>query len=289
MVPIEFLNELVDRFSTATKANQATAGRRGCVVHLGPELCDGVVVSGDLHGNRKNFNKIVKVANLDKFPKRHLVLQEVVHGGPTYPNGGCMSHMLLEDVAKLKVKYPNRVHFLLCNHELSECMKVQLSKAGGSENHKFAVGLENAYGPAAPRIQECYRDFIRSCPLALRMTNGVFISHSAPDKPGLARFDRRVFDRELFDEDLLVGGSAYSIVWGREHDSAHIQKFADMVGCNVLLHGHEPTPAGYQNPNDHQIIFDASGPECWVSLVPIGRQLTAKLLVEKLHRLTDLK
>jgi hypothetical protein len=287
LVTIEFLNELVDRFAAAVKANKETPGRRGSVVHLSPENCDGVIVTGDLHGNRQNYNRILKAANLDKFPRRHLVLQEVVHGGPTYPNGGCMSHMLLEDVAKLKVKYPDRVHFLLCNHELSECLQVQLTKGGNSENQKFAVGLQHAYGVAAERIAECYREFIRSCPLAVRMSNGVFISHSAPDRKAMERFDPKVFTRELYEADLLPGGSAHAVVWGRDHDNDHIKRFAEMVSAKVLLHGHEPTPAGYQCPNDYQIIFDASGKECWCSLVPAGRAVDAKLLAEKLHRLTD--
>ena len=103
-VSIEFLHELVDRFEAAAKANRTTNGRRGSVVHLSEENADSVVLAGDLHGNRENYNKILKAARLDKFPKRHLVLQEVVHGGGQYPNGGCMSHMLLEDVAKLELQ-----------------------------------------------------------------------------------------------------------------------------------------------------------------------------------------
>lgn len=285
LVSVEFLHQLMERLAAATEANRRTAGRRGSTVHLGPPTCEAVVVAGDLHGNRANYNRILKAANLDKFPKRHLVLQEVVHGGPTYPNGGCMSHMLLEDVAALKVKYPDRVHFLLCNHELSECLRVELTKGGNSENHKFAVALEHAYGPAAGRVAEGYRSFIRSCPLAVRLANGVFISHSTPDRKAIERFDVGVFERELHEADLLPGGSAHALVWGRDHDPEHVGRFARLVNAQVLLHGHEPTPAGYQIPNDWQIILDASGPECWCALVPAHRPLTAKLLAEKLHRL----
>ena len=51
------------------------------------------MVTGDLHGHRRNFNLIRRIAASDNIPERHLVLQEVCHGGPTYPqNGGCMSH-----------------------------------------------------------------------------------------------------------------------------------------------------------------------------------------------------
>jgi hypothetical protein len=56
-----------------------------------------------------------RLADLDRNPRRHLIMQEVCHGGPTYPDGGCKSHRMLEDVARLKVRYPERFHFLLSN------------------------------------------------------------------------------------------------------------------------------------------------------------------------------
>jgi hypothetical protein len=272
-VTIEFLHELDDRFAAATQANRATRGRTGSLVQLGPDDADEVIVFGDLHGNRANFNKIVRHADLDGHPQRHLVLQEVVHGGPTYDGGGCMSHMLLEDVAKLKVKYPHRVHLLLSNHELSECTQTSLNKGGISQNQMFASGLETAYGPAAGRIAELYKRFILSLPLAIRLKNGVFISHTLPDKQSVKSFDPKVITRELTDADVMIGGSAHAMVWGREHDNEFVGKFAKLFKSNLLIHGHEPTPTGFQTPNDYQIILDASGKECWGVTVTMGRMV----------------
>lgn len=273
-VTISFLNELDDRFAAATRANKNTKGKRGSLVHLGPEEADEVLVVGDLHGNRANFNKVIKFAALDDHPRRHLVLQEVIHGGPAYEGGGCMSHMLLEDVAKLKAKYPDRVHFLLSNHELSECTKLTLNKGGVEQNHAFAVGLDYAYGPAAPRIAELYKSFILSCPLAIRLKNGVFISHTLPDKPAMKNFDPKVLTRELTMDDLLMGGSAHAMVWGREHESRFVEKFARSLKANVFVHGHEPTPDGVQYPNEYQVVLDASGSRCCCVVLPTDRPLT---------------
>ena len=284
-VTIDFLHELDDRFKAAIKANRKTKGRRGSVVHLGPEEADEVFIIGDLHGNRANFNKTVKFADLTNHPRRHLVLQEVIHGGPAYEGGGCMSHMLLEDVAKLKMQFPDRVHFLLSNHELSECMKVSLNKGGISQNHSFAVGLDYNYGPAAERIASLYKDFILSSPLAVRLRNGVFISHTLPDKPSLKTFDPKVFARELSSDDLLMGGSAYAMVWGREHDNEFVGKFAKLLKSNIFIHGHEPTPVGYQVPNEYQIILDASGLECWCVIVPTHKPLTLVEVKEGMKKL----
>jgi hypothetical protein len=284
-VTIDFLHELDARFQLATKANLATRGRRGSIVHLGPEDADEVLVLGDLHGNRANFNRTMRFADLAAHPRRHLVLQEVVHGGPTYEGGGCMSHMLLEDVAKLKGQYPERVHFLLSNHELSECTQLSLSKGGVSQNQAFAVGLEIAYGPASERVAELYREFILSCPLGVRLKTGVFISHTLPDKPSSKTFDPKVLTRELTPADVQVGGSAHAMVWGREHHPEFVGKFAKLLKCSVLVHGHEPTPAGYQTPNEFQIVLDASGSECWCVVIPMDRVVTQKELVDGMKRL----
>jgi hypothetical protein len=278
-VTIEFLHELDERFAAATRANRQTAGRTGSIVQLGVDEADDVWVFGDLHGNRANFNKIIRFVALDEHPRRHLVLQEVVHGGPTYEGGGCMSHMLLEDVAKLKVKYPDRVHFLLSNHELSECTQTSLAKGGISQNQMFASGLETAYGPAAGRIAELYKSFILSLPLAVRLKNGIFISHTLPDKSSAKSFDPKVITRALTTTDILMGGSAHAMVWGREHDNDFVGKFAKLFKSTFFVHGHEPTPAGFQTPNDYQIILDASGKECWgVFLSPRGEPSMAETL-----------
>jgi hypothetical protein len=282
---IQLLNELVDRFAKAAELNRSTPGRSGSVVYLSPASADEVVVAGDLHGNRDNFNKLLRAADLEHHPQRHLVLQEVVHGGPTYPNGGCMSHLLLEDVAALKLRYPDRFHLLLCNHELAECNRDPIIKSGVSQNFQFACGLEYAYGKAAAHIADSYRRFIRTCPLALRVHPGVFISHSLPDAEQLRRFDVKVFSREYYDADLIAGGSAYALVWGRQYDAPHVHKFAQLVDARVLITGHEPTPDGFQLPSERQLILDASDAECLFCLVPVGRQTTAAELAAALIRI----
>lgn len=284
-VSIEFLHQLVDRLTKGVAANKATPGRKGSVVHLDSTLASDVVIVGDLHGNRGNYQKVLKAANLAGQPRRHLVLQEVVHGGPTYPNGGCMSHLLLEDVVGLKLQYPERVHFLLCNHELAEALNTPLVKGGVSQNQIFALGLSHAYGKAADRVAELFHAFIRSSPLALRLKTGVFISHSIPDGKAMNAFDMKVFGRELLPMDLAPGGSAYAVVWGRDHDPVHAKRFAEMVRSTVLINGHEPTVAGWQSPNEHQLIFDASGSELYLCHVPADRAVSKGDLVERLVKL----
>ncbi len=65
---------------------RATPGRRGAVIHL--DNADDVLVAGDLHGNITTFKQILIMADLARHPKRHLVLQELVHGRSLF-GGDC--------------------------------------------------------------------------------------------------------------------------------------------------------------------------------------------------------
>src|SRR4030042_4653256 len=210
---IEYIEKIIATFAPATKANWNTPGRQGNVILLAPELADEVMVTGDLHGHRRNFNLIKKVAALGSHPRRHLILQEVCHGGPTYPqNGGCMSHTILEDVAKLKVEYPERVHFILGNHELAELTDYPIQKNKQMLNLLFRLGLQQMYGPATDKVREAFFPFIRSSPLAARLPHGVFISHSIPEDADGGQFDKTIFARKLTDQQLYQLGATLRMV-----------------------------------------------------------------------------
>src|SRR4051812_44995401 len=98
---VQYVEEVNAAFQAATEANLHTPGREGNVIVLTPDIAEDCMITADLHGHRRNFNLIQKAADLQRHPRRHLIMQEVCHGGPTYPaNGGCMSHGMLEDVAR---------------------------------------------------------------------------------------------------------------------------------------------------------------------------------------------
>jgi len=256
------------------------------VIVLTPELADDVMITADLHGNRRNFNAIKRIADLEHHPRRHLILQEVCHGGPTYPtNNGDMSHGMLEDVAKLKATYPERVHFLLSNHELAELTDYPILKAKRMLNLMFRLGLQEMYGAATEKVREAYTDFIRSCPLAVRLPGGVFICHSLPEQVELRGFDPSVLKRPLEGLDLKEHGDVFRMVWGRDYRPENAQAFAKKVGASILIHGHEPCPAGYNVPNDVQIILDCCGEKATYLLVPLARSFTHAELVAQIQKL----
>jgi len=287
VVSLEQVEETIARFGQAADANHATPARQGNLVALGPNEADEVLLTGDLHGNRQNFDLVLAAADLDHHPRRHLVLQEVCHGGPTYPDtGGCMSHTLLEDVAALKVRYPERVHFLLGNHELAELVDFPIQKNRKMLNLVFRMGLERTYGPATDVIRRAYVPFLQSCPLAVRLSTGLFVSHSLPERVDSHSFDASIFSRPLEPWEYNVRGSVFALLWGRDYREANARAFARLVGASLLVNGHEPSPAGYSCPNSLQIILDCCARQAGCLLVRTDREYShAELLaqIETLH------
>jgi hypothetical protein len=252
----------VAAFTQAAELNRSTPARIGNVLQFDKDNAADVLVSADLHGHRRNFDAILALAALDRNPRRHLIMQEVCHGGPMYPGGGCMSHQMLEDVAKLKVRYPDRFHFLLSNHELAELTDFPIMKSRKMLNVMFRLGLKEAYGDDADKVRAAAMAFIASCPLAGRVGQTVFICHSCPERSDVDCFDASVLARPYAQRDLCDGGSVFRLVWGRDFRAANAAAFAKAVNAKCLIHGHEPCPLGYRIPN----------------VSPSGRQL-ARLLI----------
>ncbi len=283
---IEFIEKVIATYGEAAEANRQTPGREGNVVAITAESADDVMVTADLHGNRPNFNAIKKIADLENRPRRHLILQEVCHGGPVYPNsGGCMSHTMLEDVARMKVAFPEQVHFIMSNHEMAEMTDYPIVKGEKMLNLQFRFGLQEMYGPATEKVREAYLAFLRSCPVAVRTPGDVFVCHSTPEKLEDMDFDTTIFTRELEPADFEQGSSLFSMVWGRDYRPENARRFAQLVGAQVLIHGHEPCPEGCKTPNDVQIILDCCGRPATYVILPTAEPLDHSQIAERIERL----
>jgi hypothetical protein len=271
----KYIDRIISTFSEAANANRRTASRRGNVIVVTPAVADEVMVTGDLHGHRRNFNLIKKIADLDANPKRHLVLQEVCHGGPTYvENGGCMSHTMLEDVAALKVKYPERVHFILGNHELAELTDYPIQKNKQMLNLLFRLGLQQMYGDDTDEVRESFMPFLQTCPLAVKLPGKVFISHSVPEKCDERPFDKTIFSRELDLDEFWEQGDVFRLVWGRDYRLENAQAFAELVNTKMLINGHDPCVGGSNEPNDMQLILDCCSEDACYVILPTDGELS---------------
>ncbi|MGD0896430.1 MAG: metallophosphoesterase [Thermoguttaceae bacterium] len=283
---IDYIENILAVYAQAADANRQTPGRRGSLIVLTPESAGEVMVTGDLHGHRKNFNLIRRVAALDKSPGRHLVLQEACHGGPVYPeNGGCMSHTVLEDIARLKVKYPARVHFLLGNHELAELSDYPILKKKQMLNMLFRMGLQQMYGLAAEKVREAMLAFLRTCPLGVCLPHGVLVCHSIPEQTDTRKFDKTVFDRDLNPLEFFEHGDIFRLLWGRDHRAENARAFAQWMGVRMLLCGHDPCSEGYNAPNQHLIILDCCGEKACYVILPTDRELGQPEIIKKIRRL----
>ncbi|MGQ9506095.1 MAG: metallophosphoesterase [Thermogutta sp.] len=269
----EYIEQIIATCRGAARANEACPVRRGNLVVLTPDDGTDVIIAGDLHGNRRNFNLVRRVAALDKNPQRHLILQEVCHGGPTYPaNAGCMSHTVLEDVAKLKLQFPDRVHFILGNHELAEVTDYPIQKNKQMLNLLFRLGIQHVYGPAADRVREAYLEFIKSCPLGVRLPGDALVTHSLPENVDRYGFDATIFHRPLDMVEFLEHKSVFRLVWGRDYRRENASAFARLMEVSVLIHGHEPCPEGFSTPNEYQLILDCSAEKAAYAVLPLDRR-----------------
>jgi hypothetical protein len=256
-----------------------TPGRRGRVVDL--QDVDEVLVAGDLHGNLENFRQLLTRANLAQNPRRHFVLQEVVHGPYFYPAGGDKSHQLLDLTAALKCQFPRQVHFLLGNHELAQCTQRRVSKGDLDLNEVFREGVGTAYGGRAPEVYAAYLELLAVVPVALRTPNRILLTHSLPPASRLESFDPSALECDVSTEaDVVPGGAVHALVWGRDTRGETAAAFLAKMDADLLITGHVPCDNGFDTPNDRQLILDSLGSPACYCLFPTNRLLTHTELVQ---------
>jgi Calcineurin-like phosphoesterase len=245
----------------ATDLFRATPGRKGGLTTLG-ESVEEVMVVGDLHGNLPAFRQVLQAAELAKNPGRHLVLQELIHGNKFYTDErGDKSHQLVDVVAALKCQFPDRVHLILGNHELSELTGRPIAKAGVALNALFRQGIGFAYASMADAIYEAYRLLFAALPLAVRTSNRVFLCHTIPDPVDLEDFDVAIFDADQWsDQSMARHGAVYAITWGRSTEPENVDRFAELVDADWFITGHQPCDEGFRQANHRQIIIDGTDP-----------------------------
>jgi hypothetical protein len=261
----------------ATEAFFTTPGRVGRVVTLF-DAAD-VLVIGDLHGHLGNFQAALKLADLSRYPRRHLVLQELIHGQHRYPTGGEKSHQLLDLTAALKAQFPKRVHFIPGNHELAQATGRSVAKDDVDYNAVFLEGIQTAYGETADAVYRDYLELIAAAPLVVRTPNRVFLSHSLPSALKLPRFRYEDLLRESEPADLESSGAAYALSWGRDTRAEHVVEFLKLVDADLLVTGHIPCEGGVWAPNDRQVVLDAMQSPGGYCLFPADRTLTHAELV----------
>lgn len=284
--PTRNAGETIDCMHRAAIKARRDPKRRGNVIYLPPH--GEVLITGDIHGCRKNFDRVLKFASLGRHKNRHLILHELEHGGPQDAQGGCLSWQLIEEAAQLKCDFPDQVHLMLANHDVAEMLNIQLHKGSTNLTRKFWDGLVHAYGDQAADVKQAYCDFFKTLPLAVRTPNRVWISHSTPHLDALVDFDYGILDRELADDDFTRESQLYSFLWGRNQDEMAGCIFADHVDCDILIVGHQPSQMGYKVPNSRHIILYSDNQLGRYMLLPLGKKVNHYDLSRRIAKIADL-
>jgi hypothetical protein len=276
----------IDVLERAAEFNLTDAYRDGCTIDL-PGMGD-VLISGDIHGNGENLQAIINEADLDANPERHLILQELLHGGPRTESGGCLSVSCLLRAGSLKLRFPDRVHFLLGNHELSESHGVNLVKGGERITRVFEQGLQELFGPHSFEVRLRLNRAIDTMPLAARTAHGIFISHSTPRLEDIEIFDHDLFARRLPFRADPYAPSVFALVWGRDFSEEASDAFARLVDAELFIVGHTACIEGFQCAGSRHFILDSKDDAGCYIVMPLDRAFTRDELASLLYRIIEL-
>ncbi len=262
---------MVDIFQRASRSMLASPLRRGSLVHLPPR--GRLLATGDVHDFPGHLAAIVQLAELSESQDHHVMLHELIHG-ESLVNGMDFSYRNLALVAELVNLFPLQVHPILANHELAQCFRLSVSKGGGDQVAMFDDGLDYCFGETAEEVATAIREFVLAMPLALRAENGLWCSHSVPNR---IDFDRTAFDRALTRDDYSApAGTAWSFVWGRTHDPAHIAELLKICGCSLFVVGHCHTEMGIESPAPGLVVINSDHERGAVVPIELGCPLPSE-------------
>jgi hypothetical protein len=266
----------------AVEAIRNTQGRKGRFVQLA--AAEDIVVAGDLHGHLGNFQIIHQKANLAANPRRHLILQEVVHGQFRYPKGGDKSHQILDLFCAMKCQFPQQVHLLLGNHEMAQWNGRPVMKGQDNYNRLFREGVAEAYGEKSDEIYNAYLRLFGALPIAVRTPNRIFLSHSLPVAAMIPKFEQQLLETDVIaEEDFGAKGAVFSLLWGRDPRLSTVEDFLRKVNSDWLITGHLHPEAGFAVNGDRHIIVDSSTSPGSFSMLSASHPLTVPEFHGSIH------
>jgi hypothetical protein len=277
---------IIDLLNKGIEANNTDKYRRDNLIRL---PTDGdIILTGDLHGHRRNFEKIVTFADLANNPDRHVLLHEIIHGGPKDSHGNCLSYKLLFDVIRYKVSFPDRVHIILGNHDTAFINKSEVMKDGKEMNRAMCQGIEQEFPENYNEIELVMRQYLFSQPLAIRTDSRIWVSHSLPADYFIEKFDPQIFSRSLKINDVVRPGSAYLLTWGRRHSQVLLDKLAEQFDVDVFILGHQPQEQGWKKAGENLIIIASEHNHGCIIPVDLTKSYTVEQLIESIVPLASL-
>lgn len=277
---------IIDLLNKGTRANLEDKYRQGSVIHLPAE--GSLIVTGDLHGHRRNFERSVSFADLADNPDRHIVLQEIIHGGPEDSYGGCLSYQLLFDVVRYKLSFPEQVHIIMGNHDTAFINDSEVMKEGREMNRAMSMALKREYKEAGNDITIAMKQFLLSQALAVKCDNRIWISHSLPADRFFDKFDPQILNRELTRDDIIRPGSAYLITWGRRMSQGLLNKLAELFDIDIFVLGHQPQEKGWCQEGKNLLIIASNHNHGYILSIDLNKTYTIEQLIEDLVPLASI-
>ncbi len=277
---------IIDLLKKAVEANNSEGFRHGNLIHLPAN--GSLIITGDIHGHRRNFEKIVAFADLDNNPDRHIILQEIIHGGPEDPQGGCLSYKLLFDVASYKCNFPDHVHIIMGNHATAFISDGKVLKDGKEMNRVMRCAIEREFKENSNEITSAMKQFLFSMPLAVRCDTKIWISHSLPNDRYVDKFDREILSRQLKPEDLTKPGSAYLLTWGRNHSQSTLDKMADILDVDIFVLGHQAQQQGWGRAGKNLIIIASDHNHGCLLPINLAKSYTVEQLIDSMVPLASI-
>ena len=277
---------IIDLLNKGIEAGNADKFRRGNVIHLPAN--GSLILTGDIHGHRRNFERIVAFADLANNPDRHIVLQEIIHGGPEDSQGGCLSYQLLFDAVRYKLTFPDRVHIIMGNHDTAFINSSEVMKDGKEMNRAMRLALDREFQQTGANVELAIRQFLFSQPLALRCDNRIWVSHSLPSDRFFDKFDPKILDRQLKINDVVRPGSAYLLTWGRKHSQALLDKMARLFDVDIFILGHQPQEQGWSQPGDNLIIIASNHNHGCLIAIDLAKSYTIEKLIDSIVPLASI-
>jgi len=244
---------IIDLLKRGVEVNNADRFRQGNLICLPAE--GSLVMAGDIHGHRRNFERLMAFADLPKNPDRHSILQEIIHGGPDDSEGGCLSYKLLFDVIRYKLTFPDHIHIIMGNHDTAFIGNSRVMKDGREMGRSMQSALDREFQENSTDVKLAIKQFLFSQPLAVRCDNRIWLSHSLPSDRFVDEFDRQILDRQLEINDCEKPGSAYVLTWGRKHSQALLDKMAKLFDVDIFILGHQPQQQGWGRAGENLIII----------------------------------
>ena len=245
--------KIVDICHQAVQVNYSQPLRKGNIIEL-PDN-GSVILSGDTHGHRRNFERIVNKADLQNNPDTYVVFQEILHGGPEDEFGGCLSFELYYDILEYQLAFPKQVILIMGNHDTAIINDIKVLKNGREMNEALKAAMRRRF---AENFDEVYAELkfcLLSQPLAIKTPNRIWMSHSLPSDPFVDDFDTSLFTCKLAPADLAKPKPAYQLTWGRKHSQKALDTLAETLDADIFLLGHQAQETGWKKAGDNLIIL----------------------------------